>query len=301
MWFHLFSLSLRAQMTNDTKRTMNEGTFQAFTYPEADGYGQLPLPEDRPVILITNDDGYAARGINCLVECLRGLGRIIVCAPDSPRSGFSASFTCTHPVEFSRVSDDGEVAVYACSGTPVDCVKLALHRLFSERQPDLIVSGINHGGNESICVMYSGTMGAAFEGCVVGIPSIGFSLLDHRHEADFSPSLPYVRTIVEKALQQPLPVGVTLNVNIPSTKYLKGVRACRQADGRWEQEFHYLEGDENASKATFQVTGVYVNLEPDATDTDRYWLEHDYISVVPQHVDYTAHAILPTLTRFETE
>ena len=278
---------------------MNEGTFQSFTYPEADGYGQLPLPDDRPVILVTNDDGYAARGINCLVDTLRGLGRIIVCAPDSPRSGFSASFTCTRPVTLTRLSDDGEVAVYSCSGTPVDCVKLALHRMFNERKPDLIVSGINHGGNESICVMYSGTMGAVFEGCVVGIPSIGFSLLDHRHEADFAPSLPMIKELVAKALQQPFPADVCLNVNIPATADIQGVRVCRQAAGRWEEEFHYLEGDEHAGLASFQVTGVYVNLEPEAVDTDRYWLEHDYISVVPQHVDYTAHATLSGLKHFE--
>lgn len=280
---------------------MNEGTFQAFTYPEADGYGQLSLPDNRPVILVTNDDGYMARGINCLIDSLRGLARIVVCAPDSPRSGFSASFTCTHPVTLSRVSDDGEVAIYSCSGTPVDCVKLALHRMFSQRHPDLVVSGINHGGNDSICVMYSGTMGAVFEGCVVGIPSIGFSLLDHRPEADFSYSLPFIRRIVEEALARPLPKGVCLNVNIPATDAIKGVRLCRQADGRWEEEFHYLEGDENQGKSSFQVTGVYVNLEPEAKDTDRYWLENDYVSIVPQQVDYTAHSLLKDLKRFEIE
>ncbi len=282
------------------KSKMEEGTFQAFTYPEADGYGQLPLPDDKPVILVTNDDGYAARGINCLVEVLRGLGRIIVCAPDSPRSGFSASFTCTHPVTFSRLKDDGEVAVYSCSGTPVDCVKLALHRLFNERKPDLIVSGINHGGNESICVMYSGTMGAAFEGCVVGVPSLGVSLLDHRLEADFTPSLPYVRKIVEAALNKTLPKNTCLNVNIPAGTDLKGIRVCRQAAGLWEQEFHYLEGDENTEIASFQVTGVYVNTEPEAKDTDRYWLEQGYISIVPQNVDYTAHAQIANLKEFES-
>lgn len=279
---------------------MDEGTFQAFTYPEADGYGQLPLPDDQPVILVTNDDGYAAKGIGCLIEVLRGLGRIVVCAPDSPRSGFSASFTCTRPVTFSRLSDDGEVAIYSCSGTPVDCVKLALHRLFNERKPDLIVSGINHGGNESICVMYSGTMGAAFEGCVVGVPSIGVSLLDHRLDADFSSCGAYVRKIVEAALKKPLPKGICLNVNIPPVKDLKGIRVCRQAAGLWEQEFHYLEGDENTGMASFQVTGVYVNTEPEAKDTDRYWLGEGYISMVPQNVDYTAHAQISNLKEFES-
>lgn len=279
-------------------RTM-DNTFQAFTYPQADGYGQLSLPVDRPVLLLTNDDGYQAGGINALIESLRGLGRIIVCAPDSPRSGFSASFTCTQPVTFQRLSDDGEVAVYACSGTPVDCVKLALHRLFSERKPDLVVSGINHGGNDSICVMYSGTMGAAMEGCVVGIPSVGFSLLDHRPMADFSVAVGYAKGIVEALLSHALPEGVLLNVNIPTGPDVMGVRLCRQAAGKWEEEFHYLDGDENLGKASFQVTGVYVNLEPEAKDTDRYWLERGYVSVVPQHVDYTHHDVIPQLSYLE--
>lgn len=276
-----------------------DNTFQAFTYPQADGYGQLSLPADRPVILVTNDDGYLAGGISALVKSLRGMGRIIVCAPDSPRSGFGASFTCTCPVTLRRVSDDGEVAVYACSGTPVDCVKLALHRLFSERHPDLLVSGINHGGNDSICVMYSGTMGAAMEGCVVGIPSIGLSLLDHRPTADFTAAVGVACNIIGKMLDHRLPDGVLLNVNIPAGSDVKGVRICRQAIGKWEEEFHYIEGDENKDHATFQVTGVYVNQEPDATDTDRYWLEQNYASVVPQHVDYTAHRYLDDFAYLE--
>ena len=271
---------------------MNEGTFQAFTYPEADGYGQLPLPDDRPVILVTNDDGYAAKGINCLLECIRGLARVIVCAPDSPRSGFSASFTCTQPVTLSRLSDDGEVAIYSCSGTPVDCVKLALHRMFCERKPDLILSGINHGGNESICVMYSGTMGAVLEGCVVGIPSVGFSLLDHRHDADFTAAVNYTHDIVESLLAHPMPYGVGLNVNIPAFDEIQGVKVCRQADGFWWKEFHYIEGDENDGESLFQVTGEYKCREPESPECDRYWLERGYVSVVPVGVDYTSHSQL---------
>lgn len=277
-----------------------DNTFQAFTYPHADGYGQIPLPDDRPVILVTNDDGYQAAGINALVDSLRGLGRIVVCAPDSPRSGFGASFTCTRPVTLQRLSDDGEVAVYACSGTPVDCVKLALHRLFAQRNPDLLVSGINHGGNDSICVMYSGTMGAAMEGCVVGIPSVGLSLLDHMPTADFSVAARIAKEVVGKLLQHPMPQGVLLNVNIPAGHDVQGLRVCRQAAGKWEEEFHYLEGDENERLASFQVTGVYVNLEEDATDTDRYWLERNYASVVPQHVDYTAHGFLGSFDYLNT-
>ena len=268
---------------------MNENNFQAFTYPEADGFGQLPLPDGVPVILVTNDDGYAARGINALVDALRGIGRIVVCAPDSPRSGFSSSFTCTRPITLQSISDDGEVAVYSCSGTPVDCVKLALHRFFSQRRPDLLLSGINHGGNDSICVMYSGTMGAALEGCAVELPAVGFSLLNHSPQADFSAILPYVRSITQQVLSHPMPKGVVLNVNIPDVAQPNGVRVCRQANGYWDKEYHFLEGDEQTGIARFQVTGVYVNREPDATDTDRYWLEHDYISAVPTTVDQTSY------------
>ena len=270
-------------------------------FPEPTGYGQLPDdPKGRKTILITNDDGYQAGGIRCLIGALRGLARIVVLAPDSPRSGFSASFTCTRPVTLRRIGDDGDVLVYVCSGTPVDCVKLAFHRFFSEKLPDLLVSGINHGGNDSICIMYSGTMGAVLEGCVVGIPSVGFSLLDHRKEADFSNAMPYVRQMTEMLLEHPMERGVALNVNIPASE-IKGVRVCRQADGLWEKEFHFLKGDENEDEAVFQVTGEYRNREEASTDTDRYWLEHDYVSVVPVEVDYTHHHQIDPFKYLETD
>lgn len=262
-------------------------------FPEPSGYGQFPSdPQGRKMILVTNDDGYQAGGIKALVDSLRGLGRIIVCAPDSPRSGFSASFTCTRPVSLKRISDDGEVAVYACSGTPVDCVKLALHRFFAEKEPDLIVSGINHGGNDSICIMYSGTMGAVLEGCVVGIPAVGFSLLDHRREADFSQAKLYTHDIVKALLEHPMPYGVGLNVNIPAVQELQGAKVCRQADGYWWKEFHYIEGNEEDGEALFQVTGEYQCRESEASDCDRYWLDRGYVSIVPVGVDYTHHAHL---------
>lgn len=262
---------------------------QSFPHPEASGYGQLPLDADRPVVLVTNDDGYEAKGIQALVESLRGLGRVVVCAPDSPRSGFSASFTCTRPINLMLVSDDGEVAIYCCNGTPVDCVKIALHRLFHERKPDLILSGINHGGNDSVSVMYSGTMGAVLEGCAVGISSIGFSLLNLNPMADFTNVMPITRSVSEQVLANPMPRGVVLNVNIPDVEEVKGIRICRQADGYWESEYHYLEGDEQTDMSWFQVTGTYVNKEPEATDTDRFWLDHDYVSVVPTTIDQTAY------------
>lgn len=269
-------------------------------FPEPSGYGQFPAdPQGRKMILVTNDDGYQAGGIQALVDSLRGLGRIVVCAPDSPRSGFSASFTCTRPVTLRRISDDGDVAVYACSGTPVDCVKLALHRFFSEKNPDLIVSGINHGGNDSICIMYSGTMGAVLEGCVVGVPAVGFSLLDHRKEADFRVAKRYTHSICADLLAHPMPYGVTLNVNIPAVESIQGVRVCRQADGMWEKEFHFIEGDENADEAVFQVTGEYKCREADSPEVDRYWLDRDYVSVVPVGVDYTSHQHLSSFKYLE--
>ena len=280
----------KEHFTSQAAANMAQANGSMDYFPEPSGYGQLPTDaQGRPTLLVTNDDGYQAGGIQSLVESLRGLGRIIVCAPDGPRSGFSASFTCTHPVTLRRISDDGDVAVYACSGTPVDCTKLALHRFFSQQAPDLIVSGINHGGNDSVCIMYSGTMGAVLEGCVVGVPAVGFSLLDHRHDADFSAAQQYTRRIVAQLLQHPMPQGVGLNVNIPATDQLKGVRVCRQADGYWTKEFHYIDGDENGREATFQVTGEYACREPDCAEADRYWLERDYVTVVPVDVDYTSH------------
>ncbi len=264
------------------------------------GFGQFPSdPQNRKMILVTNDDGYQAGGIGALIDSLRGLGRIVVCAPDSPRSGFSSSFTCTRPITLKRLSDDGEVAVYACSGTPVDCVKLALHRFFADKKPDLVVSGINHGGNDSICIMYSGTMGAVLEACVVGVPSVGFSLLDLSKEADFSYAKPYVRSMCADLLAQPMPYGVSLNVNIPAVAELQGVRVCRQADGVWEKEFHHIGGNENDGEASFQVIGEYKCRESDSPEVDRYWLERNYISVVPVGVDFSHHAHLSTFKYLE--
>lgn len=265
-----------------------DNILHSLSRPAASGFGQLPLEDGRPVVLVTNDDGYLAGGIKALAESLRGLARVVVCAPDSPRSGFSCSFTSSRPISLKRMSDDGEVAVYCCNGTPVDCVKIALHRLFHERKPDLLLSGINHGGNDSVCVMYSGTMGAVLEGCAASIPSVGFSLLNMSPTADFSYVLPVVKSITRQVIDNPMPRGVVLNVNIPDVKELKGIRVCRQADGYWESEYHYLEGDENTDMSLFQVTGTYVNNEPDATDTDRYWLGQDYVSVVPTTIDHTA-------------
>jgi 5'-nucleotidase len=239
------------------------------------------------LILVTNDDGIDARGISALTNSLRGLGRIIVVAPDGPRSGHACSFTCTRPLELRPLSDDGDIARFTVSGTPVDCVKLAMHRFFPRRRPDLLVSGINHGANSSICVVYSGTMGAAIEGCIVGVPAIGFSLCDHRADADFTTATPYVRRIAQQVLVNGMERGICLNVNIPSGDSIKGIRACRQANGFWTREFEHIEDHEDCE--VYRVTGEYSNREPEAADTDEYLLAKGYITVVPTQVDLTSH------------
>jgi 5'-nucleotidase len=253
--------------------------------------------EQRPLILVTNDDGINARGIAALVNSLRGLGRIIVVAPDGPRSGHACSFTCTRPLELRQLGDDGHVAQFTVSGTPVDCVKLAMHRIFPHRRPDLLVSGINHGANSSICVVYSGTMGATIEGCIVGVPSIGFSLCDHRPDADFTHANPYVRSIAQQVLSHGLDRGMCLNVNIPSGPGLKGVRVARQADGFWTREFQHIEDQPDCE--VYRVTGEYSNREPEAADTDEYLLAQGYITVVPTQVDLTAHSHLQAVKFLE--
>lgn len=244
--------------------------------------------DPRPLILVTNDDGYDAPGIRHLVRALHGMGRIVEVAPDSPQSGKACGFTAHDRLHLRRVSDDGDLLFYTCSGTPVDCVKLSLHHIFRDRHPDLIVSGINHGGNDSICVIYSGTMGAVLEGCIVGIPAIGFSLLEFNWNADFGTAEEVVRTIVPRILRNGMPRGTVLNVNIPYRKDIKGYRVCRQADGYWCKEYVDLDV-EREEDLVFFTAGQYANREPEATDTDEYWLQQGYVSIVPCRVDITAY------------
>ena len=256
----------------------------------------------RPLILVANDDGYDAPGIRHLTRALTGLGRIVVVAPDAPRSGAACSFTAHSDVTLRRLEGpaygDGlgerdltdDVTVYACSGTPMDCVKVALHHLFVRRRPDLIVSGINHGGNDSICVVYSGTMGAVLEGAIVGIPAVGFSLLEYNWNADFTAAERVARRIAERVLAEGLPRGTVLNVNIPYRQALRGIRVCRQADGYWHREYEDLKVSDD--ECLFRVAGQYANREPEATDTDEHYLAQGYVTVVPTQVDLTAHARL---------
>ena len=194
------------------------------------------MKKEKPLILLSNDDGVEAKGLNELIRGLRGMGEIIVMAPDGPRSGASGAITSEHPVKYYKVREEEDLTVYKCTGTPVDCVKLALHTVVP-RRPDVVIGGINHGDNSSVNVHYSGTMGVVFEGCLNGIPSIGFSLCNHAPDADFEAAGPYIRNIAAMILEKGLPPLTCLNVNFPDTADIKGVKICEQAKGRWTNEW----------------------------------------------------------------
>ena len=252
----------------------------------------------RPVILVTNDDGYRAKGIQALIEAVQPFGHVIVVAPSEPQSGMSHAITVNVPLRMEKFEEKENLEFYVVSGTPVDCVKLANNQLFREHKPDLLVSGINHGANSSSSVVYSGTMAATIEGCLYHIPSIGFSLLDFSRHPDFSASIRYVRTIVRNALEKGIQPDTCLNVNIPKVPFddIKGVRICRQNKGVWREEFD-KRLDPN-DREYYWLTGEFYNLEPDAEDTDEWALHHKYISVVPVQVDMTAYDSLDHLKQW---
>ena len=246
----------------------------------------------KPLILVVNDDGINAPGIRKLISIINDFGEVVVVAPDGPQSGKGHAITIESTIRCDKVIiDDGPQTEYSCSGTPVDCVKLAVNKLIT-RKPDLCVSGINHGSNSSINVIYSGTMSAAVEGALEGIPSIGFSLLDYSHEADFSEGERYIREITQSVLNNSLPDGVCLNVNIPKSvddKKIKGIKVCRQAKANWVEEFD--EREDPKGRKYYWLTGKFVNYDK-GDDTDERALENHYISVVPVQFDVTAyHAI----------
>lgn len=246
----------------------------------------------RPLIFISNDDGVHAKGLNELVAWVKDMADVVVMAPDGPRSGSAAAITSIVPVTYKKVSEEPGVSIYSCSGTPVDCVKLAFETVLL-RRPDLVLSGINHGDNASVNVHYSGTMGVVFEGCLKGIPSIGFSLADACADADFTALQPCIRTLVSQILAEGLPQGVCLNVNFPAGKNLRGLRVCRMGWGCWNCE--WKSAAHPAGKPAYWLTGQYENLEPDATDTDVWALSQGYASVVPIRLDVTAYDCLENM------
>lgn len=239
---------------------------------------------NKPLILITNDDGHDARGIEILTRLMIQLGDVVVVAPDGARSAQSNALTVTHPIRFKKLEEKEGLIRYSCTGTPTDCVKLALNEIVV-RRPDLIVAGINHGSNSAINVIYSGTMGAVLEGCENGILSIGFSVCDHSLDADFSIFESYVLQITRAALLNGLPHATCLNVNAP-VGVIKGIRVARQCDGRWTKE--YAKRTDPRGGSYFWLTGNFENHEPDAEDTDEWALEHGFISIVPTKIDMTA-------------
>lgn len=246
----------------------------------------------RPYLLISNDDGVTAPGIQFLVEALRSYADILVMAPDSARSGFSCSITSAQPITYKVLREEEGLTVCSCSGTPTDCVKMALN-LFPDRRPDLIIGGINHGDNSSVNAHYSGTMGVAIEGALQGFPSIAFSLCDHRWDADFEPLRPYLVDFMYKSLALALPPFTCLNVNFPAVSKFKGVKVCRMAYSRWTKEVE--ERKHPWGGKYYWLVGENIELEPEATDTDRWALAHGYVAVTPTQLDVTAKELVEVL------
>lgn len=256
--------------------------------------------KERPLILVTNDDGITAPGIRNLIETAREFGDVWVVAPDSPQSGMGHAITVNNILRIKEVRNaPEEVREFACTGTPVDCVKLAVYRVL-KRRPDLLLSGINHGANNSINVIYSGTMSAAVEGAVENIPSIGFSLLDHGVDADFTAARGVARTIIRNALEHGIPEHTCLNVNIPKGKPedIKGIKVCRQGQAFWEDDF--VPREDPAGNTYYWITGE-LNNQDKGEDTDIWALDHNYVSVVPVQFDLTAYHAMATLNSWDYE
>lgn len=248
------------------------------------------------LILVTNDDGYGAKGLAAAVEVAREFGRVVVVAPETTQSGMSQAITMYNPLYLRRISEEEGLEVYAFSGTPVDCVKMAFDYLLREERVDLVISGVNHGSNSAVNVLYSGTMGAAIEGAFYGCPAVGLSLDDHGADADFEGAVHFGKRIVADVLaSKVLELPLCLNVNVPVGKpgEVKGIRLCRQNRGFWREEFYRHE--DPRGREYFWLTGAFVNSEPEAEDTDEWALSHGYVSVVPVQVDMTDYRQLEKL------
>jgi 5'-nucleotidase len=255
------------------------------------------MSKKRPLLLAVNDDGITAPGIRAMVEAAQELAEVIVVAPDSPQSGMGHAITLNKPLRLTKVDGHGESLSYQCSGTPVDCVKIGIDKIL-DRKPDLVISGINHGANHSINVIYSGTMSAAMEGAIEGIPSVGFSLLNYSHGADFTASKHFVKLIIKNLLKEGLPKGTLLNVNVPDLplKDIKGVKICRQANAKWEEEFDERTDPRNGKY--FWLTGAFTNYDK-GEDTDVWALDNGFVSVVPVQFDLTAHHAIQQLNEWD--
>jgi len=254
--------------------------------------------KEKPLILVTNDDGVFAKGFISLVEVAKSIGKVMAIAPATGQSGMSHAITVKNPIRVKLLENQKDITIFSCTGTPVDSVKLGLNQLLPVK-PDLILSGINHGANSAASVIYSGTMAAAVEGCLNQIPSLGFSLLDFDLNADFSTAQIYVKQIAEMVLRNGLPEQTCLNVNIPAepSENIKGIKICRQNKGYWKEEFDKRHDPYN--REYYWLTGIYNNTEPLAMDTDEWALKNKYVSMVPVHADMTDYKAIKILNKWD--
>lgn len=250
----------------------------------------------KPLILLTNDDSVKAPGLRFLIDCVRPFGKVVVVAPDRPQSGTAHAVTVNHPLRLELLCREKDYEEYSCNGTPADCVKLAF-KVVLKRRADFLFSGINHGSNSSINIIYSGTMAAVFEGALAGVSSAGFSLADYRLTADFKPSAVHVKKIIAEVIKNGLPQGVCLNVNIPAIpgKKIRGIKVCRQAEGTWQEDFDARTDPQG--RRYYWMTGVFIKTGH-GRDTDEWALENGYVSVVPVQFDFTAVEALKTVSNW---
>ncbi len=249
----------------------------------------------KPLILITNDDGITSKGILTLINAVRDLGEIYVVAPDSPNSGMGHAITVDSTIHIKKSNISEGIESFECSGTPADCVKLAKHHFLKGRKIDLVLSGINHGHNASISVIYSGTMAAAREASVEGIPAIAFSLDDFHYDADFSHVSAWINRICKNALENGIPKHVALNVNFPrkQAEDIKGLKVVRQTDGVWKEDFDSRH--DPYGRPYFWMGGEFINHEPQSEDTDIWCIENNYVAMVPCHFDMTDYKSMDQL------
>jgi 5'-nucleotidase len=252
------------------------------------------MRDNKPLILVTNDDGVEAEGIRKITETLRKTGNVVVFAPDRPQSGMSCAITTGEPLRYKLLAEEDGLTIYSCTGTPVDCVKLALNEALAKK-PDLLVSGINHGGNHALSIHYSGTMGAAFEGCVFDIPAFGISLYNCGDDADFRESCRIGELIAGAVLSGGLPKGTYLNVNVPDVRQVRGIKPARQTAGRWVRE--YRRETDAAGETVFRLEGEYEVSGEDYPDNDVRLLNEGYATVVPCKIDITDYDYLTRAKR----
>ena len=256
------------------------------------------MSSKKPLILVVNDDGISSPGIIALADAMKEIGDVVVIAPDKPQSGVGHAITINATLRMYKTNFHNVKEEYSLSGTPVDCVKMATDKILSQK-PDLCVSGINHGSNISVNVMYSGTMSAAIEGAIDGIPSAGFSLMDYSIDADFSTSKEIAKSVAKNILAHGLPKDICLNVNIPPLHLseIKGIKVCRQAKANWKERFD--ERKDPSGNSYYWLTGEFINLEKEKKDTDVWAVRNNYVSVVPVQFDMTGYSALPSIKKWK--